>query len=75
MKWSAFPRLKGETWTKKREEMPYEFDGLIKFLRGVDVGYSLVVFVEDKGSSALHPQNSEQSSDAYVRRERNLAMA
>ena len=69
MKWTAFPRLKGETWTKKREEMPYEFDGLVKFLRGVDVEYNLIVFVEDQSSSLLHPQNSEQSSEAWARRE------
>lgn len=69
MKWTAFLRLKGETWTKKREEMPDEFDGLVKFLRGFDVEYDLVVFVEDQGSRVFHPQNSEQSSDAWARRD------
>lgn len=69
MKWTAFLRLKGETWTKKRKEMPREFGGLVKFLRGSDVEYNLTVFVEDQGSRVLHPQNSEQSSEAWVRRE------
>lgn len=66
MKWTAFLRLKGETWTKKREEMPDEFEGLVEFLRGVDVEYNLVVFVEDQGSRVVHPQNSERSSDALA---------
>ena len=72
MKWTAFLRLKGETWTKKRKEMPHEFDGLVKFLQGVDVQYDLVVFVEDQGSSVLHPQNSGQSSEALASEESGL---
>jgi hypothetical protein len=68
-KWTAFLRLKGETWTNKREEMPSEFIGLVQFLRGVDVEYSLVVLVEEASSSVLHPQNPEQGSDAWARRE------
>jgi len=68
MRWTAFLRLKGETWTK-REVMPDEFIGLVQFLRGVDVDYNLIVFVEDEGSSVLHPRNSEQSSEAWARRE------
>jgi hypothetical protein len=68
-KWTAFLRLKGETWTNKREEMPSEFTGLVQFLRGVDVEYSLIVLVEETSSSVLHPQNSEQGSDAWARRE------
>jgi hypothetical protein len=68
-KWIAFLRLKGETWTEKREEMPDEFIGLVQFLRGVDVDYNLIVFVEDESSMVLHPQNSEQSSETWARRE------
>ena len=69
MKGTAFLSLKGETWTKKREEMPYEFDELVELLRVVDVEYDLVVFAEDQGSRVLHQQNSEQSSEAWARRE------
>lgn len=69
MKWTAFLRLKGETRTKKREEMPRELTGLVQFLGGVDVEYNLIVFVQDEGSKVLHPQNSEQSSEAWARRE------
>ena len=69
MKWTAFLRLKGETWTKKREEMPDEFIGLVQLLRGVDVEYNLIVFVEDEGSIARHAQNSAPSSDTWVPRE------
>jgi hypothetical protein len=68
-KWRAFLRLKGETWTSKREETVREFVGLVQFLRGVDVDYNLIVFVEDEGSRVLHSKNSEQSSEAWASRE------
>jgi hypothetical protein len=70
-KWTAFLKLKGETWTKKSEEMLDEFDGLVQFLRGVDVDYNLIVFVEDEDSMALLTQNPEQTSETRVRREEN----
>jgi hypothetical protein len=68
MKWTAFLRLKGETCTRKRDETPAEVFGLVQFLRGVDIDYNLIVFVEDEGSRVL-PQNSQQSSEAWARRE------
>jgi hypothetical protein len=69
MKWTAFLRLKRETWAKKREETPEEIIGLVQFLRGVDIDYNLIVFVEDEGSRVFHPKVSEQNSEAWVRRE------
>jgi hypothetical protein len=69
MKWTAFLRLKGETWTKKREEMPAELIGLVQFLRGVDIDYNLIVFVENEGSKVLDSENSERCSQAWARRE------
>jgi len=72
-KWTAFLRLKGETWTKKREEMLGESDGLVQFLRGVDFDYNLIVFVEDEGSMVDRTQNSEQTSETWVRRQGNGA--
>jgi hypothetical protein len=68
MKWTAYLKLKGETQRKKRE-IPSELMGLVHFLRSVDIDYNLVVFVEDEGSRVLHSQNSEQSSEAWARRE------
>jgi hypothetical protein len=68
-KWTAFLRLRGKTWTTKKEKMLDEFDGLVQFLRGVDVDYNLIVFVEDKGSMVLGTQNSAQTSDTWVRPE------
>jgi hypothetical protein len=70
-KWTAFLRLRGKTWTTKKEEILDEFDGLglVQFLRGIDVDYNLIVFVEDKGSMVLGTQNSAQTSDTWVRRE------
>jgi hypothetical protein len=68
MKWTAFLTLKGETCTRRRDETPAEVFGLVQFLRGVDIDYNLIVFVEDEGSRVL-PQNSQQSSEAWARRE------
>jgi len=69
MKWTAFLRLRGETWTKKGEEMRDEFDGLVQVLRGVDVDYDLIVFVEDQGSTKLGAHSSAQTSDTWVHRD------
>jgi hypothetical protein len=69
MKWTAFLRLKGETCTGKRDGTPQEVFGLVQFLRGVDIDCNLIVFVEDEGSRVIHPQNSQQSSEAWARRE------
>jgi hypothetical protein len=71
-KWTAFLKLKGETWTKS-EPMLDEFDGLAQFLRGVDVDYNLRVFVEDEDSTVLRTQNPEQNSETRVRREESGA--
>jgi hypothetical protein len=69
MKWTAFLRLKGETCTRKSDETPEEVFGLVQFLRGVDIDYNLIVFVEDELSRLLDPENSRQSSEAWARRE------
>jgi len=66
MKWTAFLRLRGETWTKKGEEMRDEFDGLVQVRRGIDVDYDLIVFVGDPGSSRLGTRSSAQTADTWV---------
>jgi hypothetical protein len=65
-KWTAFLRLKGKTQTKKAERILEEFDGLVKSLRGVDIDYNIIVFVEGKGPKMLRPQNSVQSPETRV---------
>jgi len=67
-KWTAFLRPKGETQAKE-EDMLNEFSGFIQSIRGVDVDYNLVVFVEDEDSMVLGTQNSVQTSETWVRRE------
>jgi len=69
MKWTAFLRLKGEACTRKRDETPEEVFGLVQFLRGVDIDYNLIVFVENEGTRVLDPENSHQSPEAWARRE------
>jgi len=69
MKWTAFLRLKRKTWTEKREETPEEVIGLVQFLRGVDIDYNLIVFVENEGSRVLDLENSERRSEDWARRE------
>jgi hypothetical protein len=69
MKWTAFLRLKRETWANNREEMPGELIGLVHFLRGVDIDYNLIVFVENEGSKVLDSENSERCSQVWARRE------
>ena len=71
MKWTAFLRLEGETWTKKSEEMLDEFSGLVQFLRGVDVDYNLIVFVENKGRRIFRLHKSEQDPEIWTHREKS----
>jgi hypothetical protein len=72
-KWTAFLKLKGEMWTEKSEEMLDEFDGLVQFLRGVDVDYNLIVFVEDEHPMVPRTQNPVQTSETWVRGEESGA--
>ena len=69
MKWTAFLRLTGETRARNRNEMPSEFIGLVQFLQSVNSEYSVIVLVEGEGSRAVHPLNSGQGWQTWVRGE------
>ena len=71
-KWTAFLRLKGQTWAKKEEEILDEFDGLVQSLRGVDIDYSIIIFVEGKGPR-MPAHISVQGPETRVPRERRGA--
>jgi hypothetical protein len=66
-KWTAFLRLKGET--QAEEEMLDEFSGFVQSIRGVDVDYNVIVFIEDEDLMVLGTQNSVHTSETCVRRE------
>ena len=45
-KWTAYMKLKGQTWSRREEEILDEFEGFVQSLRGVGVDYNIIVMVE-----------------------------
>jgi hypothetical protein len=45
-RWTAYMKLKGQTWARKEEEILDEFDGFVQSLRGVGIDYNIIVMVE-----------------------------
>lgn len=72
-KWTAFLRLKGETWTSKEDEILDTFEGLVRSLRGVDIDYNIIVFVEGNDPRLLGPPNRVQRPETMTPRERSGA--
>lgn len=67
-KWTAFLRLKGETWSSK-EEVLDTFEGLVGSLQGVDVNYDIIFFVEGQNPRILGPPRRLQGSENMAPRE------
>ena len=55
-KWTAFMKLKGQTWARGGDEILDEFDGLVQSLRGVAVDYNIIVLVEGKAPRQLRSE-------------------
>jgi hypothetical protein len=57
-KWTAFMKLKGQTWARGGEEILDEFDGFVQSLSGVSVDYNFIVLVEGKAPRQLHSEHN-----------------
>jgi hypothetical protein len=55
-KWTAFMKLKGQTWARGGEEILDEFDGFVESLKGVAADYNIIVLVEGKAPRQLHSE-------------------
>lgn len=47
-KWTAYLKLKGQTWAQKENEILNEFESFVQALRGVGVDYNIIVMVEGR---------------------------
>ena len=63
-KWTAFMKLKGQTWGRREEEILDEFDGFVQSLRGVGVDYNIIVMVEGGVPRQLHSDCNVRKTEA-----------
>ena len=68
-KWTAFMKLKGQTWARREEEILNEFDGFVRSLRGVGVDYNIIVMVEGGVPRQLHSDCNARKTGAGIGRE------
>jgi hypothetical protein len=63
-RWTAFMKLKGETWALREKEILDEFDGFVQSLRGVGVDYNIIVMVEGGVPRQLHSDCNARETEA-----------
>jgi hypothetical protein len=65
-KWTAYLKLKGQTWARKEEEILEEFEGFVQSLRGVGVDYNIIVLVEGKAPRELRSEFKVRKNNPKV---------
>jgi hypothetical protein len=65
-KWTAYLKLKGQTWARKKDEILDEFEGFVQSLRGVGVDYNIIVLVEGKAPRELRSESSVREHSPKV---------
>jgi hypothetical protein len=68
-RWTAYMKLKGQTWARKEEEILDEFDGFVQSLRGVGVDYNIIVMVEGGVPRELRSEYTARDSEVKIARE------
>jgi hypothetical protein len=68
-RWTAYMKLKGETWAPRKAEILSEFDGFVQSLRGIGVGYNIIVKVEGKVPRQLDPGHNIGETEPKIARE------
>ena len=68
-RWTAYMKLKGQTWARKEEEILDEFDGFVQSLRGVGVDYNIIVMVEGGVPRQLHSDYKATETGAKIARQ------
>ena len=67
-RWTAYMKLKGQTWARKEEEILDEFDGFVQSLRGVGVDYNIIVMVEGRAPRQLHSEYTREAEPEIGRK-------
>jgi len=68
-RWTAYMRLKGQTWARKEEEILDEFASFVQSLRGVGVDYNIIVMVKGRVPRQIHCEYKTRGANAEVARE------
>jgi hypothetical protein len=68
-RWTAYMKLKGQTWARREEDILDEFDGFVKSLRGAGVDYNLIVMVDGGVLRQLRSEYLARDTDAEVVRD------
>jgi hypothetical protein len=61
-RWTAYMKLKGQTWARKEDEILDEFEGFVQSLRGVGVNYNIIVLVEGKAPRELRSESKMEEN-------------
>jgi len=68
-RWTAYMKLKGQTWARREDEILEEFDGFVQSLRGLGVDYNIIVMVEGGVPRQIRPEYTPRDSEAKIARE------
>jgi hypothetical protein len=68
-RWTAYMKLKGQTWARREEEILDEFDGFVQSLRSVGVDYNIIVMVEGRAPRRVYTEYKGKGADAEMVRE------
>jgi hypothetical protein len=68
-RWTAYMKLKGQTWARREEEILDEFDGFVESLRGVGVDYNIIVMVKGRTPRQVYTEYKGKGADAEIVRE------
>jgi hypothetical protein len=68
--WTAFMKLKGQTWAREKEEILDEFDCFAQSLRDAGVDYSIIVRVEGRAHRPLYSEYKARDTEAKIAGER-----
>jgi hypothetical protein len=70
-RWTAYMKLKGQTWARKEDEILEEFDGFVQSLRGVGVDYNIIVMVKGRTPRQVYTEYKGKGADAEIVPERS----
>jgi hypothetical protein len=68
-RWTAYMKLKGQTWARREEEILDEFDGFVQSLRGAGIDYNIIVMVNGRTPRQVYTEYKGKEANAEIVRE------
>ncbi|HEV2119258.1 MAG TPA: hypothetical protein VGS11_03985 [Candidatus Bathyarchaeia archaeon] len=65
-RWTAYMKLKGQTWARGEDEILDEFDGFVQSLRGVGIDYHIIVTVDGRTPRQFNPESKVKEASANI---------